>query len=83
MTIDNVIDSLDIIKFKYLGQDRYSFGFKAQDVEKIFPKDKYTVVQEDNNGYLMVDYSQMSALLFQYCKQLKKEIEILKKKVKD
>ena len=81
MTLSSIVDSLDIIKFKYLGSDKYSFGFKAQDVEKIFSSDDYTIVQKDKDGYLMVDYSQMAVLLFQYCKFLKEEIEILKKKV--
>ena len=55
----------------------HDVGVIAQEVEKIIPE----VVQERKNGYLGVDYKRLVPLLIESVKELKKEVEEIKKKV--
>ncbi len=45
--------------------DRRQIGFVAQDVKKVFPE----LIEERKDGYLMVDYSKMTAVLVQAIKE--------------
>lgn len=63
------------------GEDGYfvrksDFGVIAQDVEQVFP----AAVRQREDGTLAVDYEKLVALAFQAIKELKAEIEDLKKK---
>jgi hypothetical protein len=55
----------------------HDVGVIAQEVQKIIPE----IVIERKNGYLGVDYKRIVPLLIESIKELKKEVEILKKKV--
>ena len=55
----------------------HDVGVIAQEVQKVLPE----VVQERKNGYLGVDYKRIIPLLIESVKELKQEIEDLKKKV--
>ena len=55
----------------------HDVGVVAQEVQKILPE----VVTKRKNGYLGVDYKRIVPLLIESIKELKQEIEILKKKV--
>ena len=55
----------------------HDVGVIAQEVEKVLPE----VVQERKNGYLGVDYKRIVPLLIESVKELKQEVEDLKKKV--
>jgi hypothetical protein len=55
----------------------HDVGVIAQEVQKVLPE----VVQERKNGYLGVDYKRIVPLLIESVKELKQEIEDLKKKV--
>ena len=55
----------------------HDVGVIAQEVEKVLPE----VVQKRKNGYLGVDYKRIIPLLIESVKELKQEIEDLKKKV--
>ena len=55
----------------------HDVGVIAQEVQKVLPE----VVQERTNGYLGVDYKRIIPLLIESVKELKQEIEDLKKKV--
>ena len=55
----------------------HDVGVIAQEVQKVLPE----VVQERTNGYLGVDYKRLVPLLIESVKELKEEIEDLKKKV--
>ena len=55
----------------------HDVGVIAQEVQKVLPE----VVQERTNGYLGVDYKRLIPLLIESVKELKQEVEDLKKKV--
>jgi hypothetical protein len=55
----------------------HDVGVIAQEVQKVLPE----VVQERKNGYLGVDYKRIIPLLIESVKELKQEVEDLKKKV--
>lgn len=71
---DSILD-LPIYKYKYRDTGRDSFGFIAQEVKRIYPE-----VVHDNDGYLCIEESKLVYLLMSEVKELKKEIEELKKK---
>ena len=58
-------------------QRGHDVGVVAQEVQKIHPE----IVEERKNGYLGVDYKRLVPLLIQSVKELKQEVEELKKKV--
>ena len=58
-------------------QRGHDVGVVAQEIEKIHPE----IVEERKNGYLGVDYKRLVPLLIQSVKELKQEVEELKKKV--
>lgn len=53
------------------------FGFMAQDLEKLFPLDKFGVVTEDEEGYKMVRYNEIIPMLVKYVHQLEKRVSRL------
>ena len=55
----------------------HDVGVLAQEIQKIHPE----VVAERKNGYLGVDYKRLVPLLIQSVKELRDEVEELKKKV--
>lgn len=55
----------------------HDVGVIAQEVQKVIPE----IVVERKNGYLGVDYKRIVPLLIESIKELKQEVEILKKKV--
>ena len=55
----------------------HDVGVIAQEVQKIVPE----IVVERKNGYLGVDYKRLVPLLIESVKELKQEVEDLKKKV--
>ena len=55
----------------------HDVGVIAQEVQKVLPE----IVTKRKNGYLGVDYKRLVPLLIESIKELKEEVEILKKKV--
>ena len=55
----------------------HDVGVIAQEVQKVLPE----IVVKRKSGYLGVDYKRLVPLLIESVKELKQEIEILKKKV--
>jgi hypothetical protein len=55
----------------------HDVGVIAQEVQKVLPE----IVVERKSGYLGVDYKRLVPLLIESVKELKQEVEILKKKV--
>ena len=55
------------------------FGVIAQELNEIFPKEKYALVIEDNSGYLLVNYIELIPILIKAVQELSKELMDLKK----
>ena len=55
----------------------HDVGVVAQEIQKVLPE----IVTERTNGYLGVDYKRIIPLLIESIKELKQEVEDLKKKV--
>lgn len=62
----NMIDDINKVK---------KIGVLAQDIQEVLPE----VVVENNEGILSVDYGKITALLIEAIKELKLEIDQLKK----
>jgi hypothetical protein len=82
------LDQLQGVRFEYIDQKKYMTGPKigliAQELQKIYPE----MVSQGADGYLKVDYTQLSAVLIQAVKEQQqqlraqaKEIEELKKRM--
>ncbi len=69
--------SLDYPSIYSTVKDTTNFLWIEKEVLKIHPE----IVEERKNGYLGVDYKRLVPLLIQSIKELKQEVEELKKKV--
>jgi hypothetical protein len=85
-TIPNALDKLDLIRGVYFDWNETArgmypdrtdrdMGVIAQEIEKVFPE----LVQTRDNGFKAVKYEKLTAYLIQVVKELKQEIENLKK----
>lgn len=72
--------NIDVVKFNYKDDEQHKerIGVIAQDIEQYFPE----VVNTDYDGYKSVDYSKLSVIAIRAIKQLKDEIEELRKLIK-
>jgi len=78
VSLDNClykITQLNGVKFNKIGSENVEIGLIAQEVEKIFPE----VVGTDSTGYKSISYSRIVSILLEAIKELKNEIEELKK----
>jgi len=82
----NPVSYLKISKSQYKGEEennetRYEFGLIAQEVDKILKQSdpESTIVSEDNEGFLGMDYKQIIMPLIKSIQELSIEIEKLKK----
>ena len=66
-------------KHLYITAGERGRGMIAQDVIKIVPE----LVNEDKNGYFSVNYSNTCALLIEAIKEQQKEIDEIKKIIKE
>ena len=55
------------------------FGVIAQELNEIFPKEKYALVVENNSGYLLVNYIELIPILIKAVQELSEEVRDLKK----
>lgn len=82
-TIDNVLDKVDLLNpvyYKRIDKSDVSsieIGLIAQEVKEVFPE----LVTTDDNGYNYIDYSRITSILIQCVKDMRKEINSLKKDV--
>ncbi len=79
-TLSNVLEAINQmrgVKFEYKDQKRYASGPKigviAQELQKVYPE----MVTTGSNGYLKVDYTQLSAVLIEAVKAQQKQITLL------
>jgi len=77
------VQQLNGCTFTYLKDDRKSAGLIAQDLEKVLPscviEDEAVFHGEEGETYKTVQYDQVIGLLVEAVKELKQEIEELKK----
>lgn len=55
------------------------FGFVAQELNELFPKETFNVVHAEANGYLMVNSNEIVPLLVKCIQELNERIEKLEK----
>lgn len=80
--LNNCLDNIDKINgysFEFTKTNKKSIGVIAQELQKIYPE----LVLEDEKGFLSVKYGNITAILIECIKELKKEINSLKLKVGD
>ena len=84
----NPVSYLKISKSQYKGEEennetRYEYGLIAQEVDKILKESdpESTIVSEDNEGFLGMDYKQIIMPLIKSIQELNIEIEKLKKEL--
>ena len=84
----NPVSYLKISKSQYKGEEennetRYEYGLIAQEVDKILKESdpENTIVSEDNDGFLGMDYKQIIMPLIKSIQELTVEIEKLKKEL--
>ena len=71
------VEQLLGVNYKLIGTDKKEAGFIAQDIQEIIPE----VVSEDNKGYLGVNYSGVVPYLVEAIKDLKQELEAIKRQL--
>lgn len=66
------------VRFEYINQHKYAAGTKvgviAQELQKVYPE----MVLQGKDGFLKVDYTQLTGILIQAVKEQQEEIGILK-----
>ena len=80
-TIDNSLEKVNQLRgveFNKIGEDKKSIGVIAQEIEKVIPE----VVYEDKDGMKSVAYGNITGVLIEAIKELKTEVEELKKQIK-
>lgn len=70
----DVINNMNGVSYRMHKDKKNSFGFIAQDVQKIVPE----IVETDPNGYMTISYIEIIPFLVESIKQLKQEINKLK-----
>lgn len=63
--------------------DKEHFGFIAQELEELFPKDTYGVVTEDPFGNLQVRYHEIIPMLVRYIHHLEERVNKLEEDVEE
>jgi len=69
----------DAMKASVLKSDKRHYGVSAQDLQKLFPN----LVEEEQDGYLSVNYVEMVPVLLRSIQELKQEIDELKEELNE
>ena len=80
----DIVDKLNGVTFTWKRDDKKSLGFIAQDVEKVVPElvEDKPAIDDPNTLHKTVNYANMVAILNEAVKELKAEVEELKKQIK-
>jgi hypothetical protein len=76
-TIENALEKvlqLRGVNYRSLQDGKTNIGVIAQEIQEIVPE----VVQENSDGYLSVAYGNITGLLIEAVKELKKELDNIK-----
>ena len=83
-TLQDVLGKLEQIRgvsFEYKDQEKYTQGAKigviAQEINKVYPE----LVTTGDDGFLQVDYTQLTGILIQAVKEQQKQMEAMKAKL--
>jgi len=71
----DVISKLNPVSFSWKDMDKKSFGFIAQEIEKILPE-----IVTENDGLKALSYTQIIPFLVEAIKELQKQVDDLKNK---
>ena len=71
------LDNLNMVSFKYNGDNDDHIGFIAQEIEEYYPQ----LIKKDSNGYLSVKYLEMIPLLLDYNQKLKNKLVNIETKI--
>ena len=63
--------------------EKLTMGIMAQDIDKIWPHEKYSITQKDQQGNYLVDYYQLLAPIIKSIQELSDKIEIIENKLKE
>jgi hypothetical protein len=75
-----IVKKLKPCTFKWkLYDEKIHLGFIAQDVEKIYPKDKFDIVHEVD-GMLQIRYAEFIPVLTKAIQELEEKIKLLEEK---
>lgn len=58
--------------------NRLSMGIMAQDIEKIWPYESYSILKKSEDNFYQVDYYQLIAPMIKAIQELTEEVEKLK-----
>lgn len=61
--------------------ERLSMGVMAQDIDKIWPYEKYSILQKDIQGNYAVEYHQLIAPMIKAIHELSAKVDDLQKKL--
>lgn len=82
ISIENSLEKVMKLDGKYFDwkvDGRKDIGFVAQEVEKVLPE----LVSDTDDGYKALNYPQITAVLVNAVKELKKENDVLRKKIEN
>ena len=83
--ISNIDSSLDIVKkldakkYNFINKTKTSYGFLAQDMEKVLPE----LVEDDSEGLKSISYGEIIPILSNAIKELSKKIDMVQKNDKN
>lgn len=72
---DKSITDVEVKEFNYKDSDKKTIGILAQDLQKFYPE----LVEKDSKGFLSIQETKLVYLLLEEVKQLKQEIQFIKK----
>lgn len=77
------LDKLQGVRFEYIDQKKYMMGSKigliAQELQKVYPE----MVSQGSDGFLKVDYTQLSAVLIQAVKEQQQQIKVQAQEIEE
>lgn len=77
-----LIKDLTAYRYNFLHSNKTKIGFKAQDVLKVIPEIVDKIDEKDENSLLSLSYSELVPVLVECIKEMKKEINELKERLK-
>lgn len=61
--------------------ERLSMGIMAQDINEVWPYEKYSILQKDSQGFYAVEYHQLIAPMIKAIQELSDKVDKLQKEI--